>query len=560
MDNLDSNTNSSNSNNNHHHSHSYSHNSNNDKVISNEKPYTISESLKENKKDYPFDEEIDCPINEKKKRPLFSGLTSNLNHSSIGSSNNKNKDMNDDDDNDNKDKDKNIKNTNPYTGTITNNEIKINIYNENQNINHNSTFNDQMKKSNTPYVGQKNRNDHDHHDHLHPLNYLCSSSYCGDSDENKILEPDKSECDIIHGTLASADSNFCSTETIVVDQGTPSSSHSIYDDIYNDYIKKKKIQMEDTTTTTTTTNTTTTTTTTLNKNDIHHPSNILFINDTYSVHDDTNYNNNYCFQNEIMTTISTSSNETNNFNDLTREELEPTHTAWNTWRLWCIIKFLFSLLILLFGIRSFSIDYKVDCFKNYKLFSMFYICISIAQLILNGLLIIYLPHKIYQINYRMHRRLFIAKILWGFQSLIDTVQLIMLPIGINILKDPQNTCDVDHSIIKSSSYNFIFYVTLITTCTYILMVIILLITPCWTLFMLLPKYEGVSMSQFKKINTIEVTKDVIEQDSFCVICMESFKLKTKVKQLPCKHIYHKNCISIWFAEHNKCPTCRYEID
>jgi len=33
--------------------------------------------------------------------------------------------------------------------------------------------------------------------------------------------------------------------------------------------------------------------------------------------------------------------------------------------------------------------------------------------------------------------------------------------------------------------------------------------------------------------------------------MEPFKLGSKVKQLPCKHIYHKKCISIWFAEHNK---------
>jgi len=30
--------------------------------------------------------------------------------------------------------------------------------------------------------------------------------------------------------------------------------------------------------------------------------------------------------------------------------------------------------------------------------------------------------------------------------------------------------------------------------------------------MLLPKYEGVSMSQFRKINTIEVTSEVLEQE------------------------------------------------
>jgi len=331
------------------------------------------------------------------------------------------------------------------------------------------------------------------------------------------------ECDIVHGSIFNDKSGFSDT---AVEEASSSNSSN------NNLYKNGKYS-----------------------DDRGNDENIILINDSYSLTDDNNLNFN--FQNDNMTTVS---NGSNNFSDLMREELEPTSTAWNIWKIWCFIKIIFSLSILTFGIRALVIDNKKICEMSFEYFSYFYNIIALLQIIVNVLLIAYLPHKIYQINYEMHRRLFISKILWGIQAIIDVLQLTMIPIGIKILKGSSNICFDGYRIYNSSAYTFIYYMTLISCCIYILLVTFMLVIPCWTLFMLLPKYEGVSMSQFKKINTVEVTKEILDREPYCVICMEPFKLKSKVKQLPCNHIYHKNCISIWFAEHNKCPTCRYEID
>ncbi|KAG4083125.1 hypothetical protein H8356DRAFT_1437192 [Neocallimastix lanati (nom. inval.)] len=313
----------------------------------------------------------------------------------------------------------------------------------------------------------------------------------------------ESECDIIHG-------NFCSSDTII-DKGSTSNSLSNNND-------KNKSQNDS----------------------------IMFINEAFGLNEDLNLSLTLPNDNMTMT-----SNGSNNFNDIIREELEPTSIAWYSWKIWCLIKILLSLFIIMFGVRALIIDRNRTCSRNFIYISYIYNVIALIQIALNIALILYLPNKIYQINYAMHKRLCISKVLWGIQGFVDIFQLALIPIGIKILKGSSNTCFDKSNTYNSSTYNYIYNITLFSSCLYIIFVTLVLIVPCWTLFILLPKYEGVSMNKFRKINTIEVTKDLIEQDPFCVICMEQFILKSKIKQLPCKHVYHKKCISIWFAEHNK---------
>jgi hypothetical protein len=49
----------------------------------------------------------------------------------------------------------------------------------------------------------------------------------------------------------------------------------------------------------------------------------------------------------------------------------------------------------------------------------------------------------------------------------------------------------------------------------------------------------------------------------CSICMESIGIEPNIDipcvRLPCGHNFHKDCISPWFKENNKCPDCRKEL-
>ena len=61
-------------------------------------------------------------------------------------------------------------------------------------------------------------------------------------------------------------------------------------------------------------------------------------------------------------------------------------------------------------------------------------------------------------------------------------------------------------------------------------------------------------------NKIEQIKQVYYKtnkfDNFeCSICFDIFKENELLKQLNCKHIFHKECLSQWLLNEKKCPIC-----
>ncbi|MCO5556140.1 hypothetical protein L7F22_009684 [Adiantum nelumboides] len=68
-------------------------------------------------------------------------------------------------------------------------------------------------------------------------------------------------------------------------------------------------------------------------------------------------------------------------------------------------------------------------------------------------------------------------------------------------------------------------------------------------------------SEVEKLPKIKITEEHLASELFleCPVCKDDFELHAEVQQMPCKHIYHPDCILPWLAQHNSCPICRFEL-
>ena len=60
--------------------------------------------------------------------------------------------------------------------------------------------------------------------------------------------------------------------------------------------------------------------------------------------------------------------------------------------------------------------------------------------------------------------------------------------------------------------------------------------------------------QFKHLKKYSALKE-----DKCPICLQKYKGSDIIKEFPCKHIFHKNCIFKWLKTSNLCPLCKYDI-
>ncbi|PKA61918.1 E3 ubiquitin-protein ligase RING1 [Apostasia shenzhenica] len=68
-----------------------------------------------------------------------------------------------------------------------------------------------------------------------------------------------------------------------------------------------------------------------------------------------------------------------------------------------------------------------------------------------------------------------------------------------------------------------------------------------------------SKAAIESMPTIQITAIHVGTDCHCAVCTEPFELGTEVREMPCKHIYHQDCIFPWLALRNSCPVCRHEM-
>ncbi|KAF9576495.1 hypothetical protein EC968_007973 [Mortierella alpina] len=56
-----------------------------------------------------------------------------------------------------------------------------------------------------------------------------------------------------------------------------------------------------------------------------------------------------------------------------------------------------------------------------------------------------------------------------------------------------------------------------------------------------------------------LTAEELESKLDCSVCKDDFTKEDQLLQLPCKHIFHEDCIKPWLKVSGTCPTCRYSL-
>ncbi|XP_074575249.1 putative E3 ubiquitin-protein ligase RHC1A [Curcuma longa] len=68
-----------------------------------------------------------------------------------------------------------------------------------------------------------------------------------------------------------------------------------------------------------------------------------------------------------------------------------------------------------------------------------------------------------------------------------------------------------------------------------------------------------SQSSIDAMPTIKINQRHLQGESHCPVCKEMFEIGSEAREMPCKHLYHAECIIPWLEQHNSCPVCRYKM-
>ncbi|KAJ0027588.1 hypothetical protein Pint_35392 [Pistacia integerrima] len=68
-----------------------------------------------------------------------------------------------------------------------------------------------------------------------------------------------------------------------------------------------------------------------------------------------------------------------------------------------------------------------------------------------------------------------------------------------------------------------------------------------------------SKAAIESMPVVKIVECHVAKDSHCAVCKEAFELNSEAREMPCKHIYHSDCILPWLSIRNSCPVCRHEL-
>ncbi|CAN8288382.1 unnamed protein product [Cochlearia groenlandica] len=69
-----------------------------------------------------------------------------------------------------------------------------------------------------------------------------------------------------------------------------------------------------------------------------------------------------------------------------------------------------------------------------------------------------------------------------------------------------------------------------------------------------------SKSAIDALPNVKVDKEILESEmNQCAVCIDEFEYGVFAKEMPCKHVYHRDCLLPWLKLHSSCPVCRHEL-
>ncbi|CAH8349045.1 unnamed protein product [Eruca vesicaria subsp. sativa] len=57
----------------------------------------------------------------------------------------------------------------------------------------------------------------------------------------------------------------------------------------------------------------------------------------------------------------------------------------------------------------------------------------------------------------------------------------------------------------------------------------------------------------ESLETVRVEESLVQ----CSVCLDDFEVGVEAKEMPCKHMFHGECLLPWLELHSSCPVCRY---
>lgn len=74
--------------------------------------------------------------------------------------------------------------------------------------------------------------------------------------------------------------------------------------------------------------------------------------------------------------------------------------------------------------------------------------------------------------------------------------------------------------------------------------------------------RGVPKEEINKLTKKTFKKKDTPQgeEEQCTICITEFEDGEEIRELPCKHIFHPNCIDTWIVQNSHCPICKDDVN